>query len=261
MSEPSNEAKVNPAATVAINAAQTDLDEAYRLSKALALSSLLPDALRGKPSDVLVTILYGQELGLAPMQAIRGINVVKGRPQMSGQLWIAKVRQAGHRLTVTEHTDESCTVTIRRGDTGEEHAETFKLADAVASKLVAIKDGKPFARSSRGEALPWETFTKRLLLWRCVTNAATIICPEVALGFGVTGDEAIPSEPEPPSLAKVAAERTDRTAEPPSPPGDPGDDEAMLAEVADIEATHTQPPADGDRWDEVLLLEQQEEQS
>jgi hypothetical protein len=83
----------------------TDLDEAYRLSKNLALASLMPDALRGKPSDVLAMMLYGQDLGLSPMQAIQGIYVVKGKPQLSGTTWIALARKAGHRVRIIESND------------------------------------------------------------------------------------------------------------------------------------------------------------
>ena len=55
---------------VAVGIPLNGLDEAFRLAKNLAVASVLPDSLRGKPSDVLAIVLYGQELGLAPMQAI-----------------------------------------------------------------------------------------------------------------------------------------------------------------------------------------------
>ncbi|MDI3315909.1 MAG: hypothetical protein QJR12_17015 [Mycobacterium sp.] len=227
IARPAEQGKV----TVPLVGPLNDLDQAYRYAQALAQSNLLPKDLYGKPANVLTIILYGQQLGLTPMQAIQSIYVVNGRPQMSGQLWLSKVREAGHRVKVSDHTDTSCTVTITRGDTGEEHTETFTWADAEKAKL-ARKD-------------TYQQHPKRMLLWRAVSNCATVICPEVALGFGN-------EEPEPvterPTLAQVAAERMDQTAaaepEPhPDPEPEPENlaepDAEMVAELAELEREHT----------------------
>jgi hypothetical protein len=186
------------------------------VSKLMAMSSILPQALRGKPADVFITIMYGQELGMTPMQSILGIYVVNGRPGLSGQTWLARIRQAGHRMYVpcvtcgrpkgrdhgpnaghnyvADHDEKHCTVTIVRRDSDDEHTETFTWADAERAKLTK-KD-------------VWVSWPKRMLLWRATTNCATVICPEVALGFEMT--EAMPEAIEKPTLAQVAAERTDR---------------------------------------------------
>ena len=203
-----------------------DLDQAYRYAQALAQSNLLPKDLYGKPANVLAIILYGQQLALTPMQSIQSIYVVNGRPQMSGQLWLSKVREAGHKVKVSDHTAESCTVQITRGDTAEDHSETFTWAEAEKANLTR-KD-------------VWKQYPKRMLLWRAVSNCATVICPEVALGFG---DDVEPSEPERPTLAQVAAERTDQQqAEQPAA----APDDAEVAEAyAEIEREHTAPADEG----------------
>lgn len=197
--------------------AQLSLDQLMEVSRVMAVSTILPKALQGKPADVLITIMYGQELGMTPMQAILGIYVVNGRPGLSGQTWLARVRQAGHRVTVTDHTEKTCTVTITRGDTAEEHTETFTWADAERAKLTA-KD-------------VWKAWPKRMLLWRACTNCATVICPEVALGFEMA--EAMPDPAEKPNLAQVAAQRLDQPAERPGPvDAEIVDDDAEAEEVA-----------------------------
>lgn len=158
-------------------------DEVYRLAQNLATAGLMPRDLRGKPADVTAIILFGQDLGLSPMQAIQGIYVVEGRPSLSAQLWLALVRRAGHRVSVIEHTAETCTVRVVRGDTGEEHVTTWTFEQAVRAGLVAWKDGKPYARSSQGKPLPWELHTKAMLLARAVSECCRFIAPEIALGF------------------------------------------------------------------------------
>lgn len=194
---------------VSLGAPMTDLDTAYRLSKALAMAAIMPDTLRGKPNDVLAVMLYGQDLGLSPMQAVQGIYVVKGKPQISGQLWIALAKQRGHRVFVpcrqcgeapekhpaaghpyvADHDTTRCTVRVVRGDTGETHAETFTIEDARTAKLLTNDN--------------WSKYPKRMLLWRAATDCLRFIAPEIALGFYAWGDDVTD---EAPTVEQVVAE-------------------------------------------------------
>lgn len=214
-----------PRAEVALGGRQTSFDPMYRLAQNLAQSDLLPKDLKGKAANVLIVMMYGQELGLSPVQSLQGIYVVNGRPSMSGQLWFSLIRKAGHRIAVSDHTDKSCTVTITRGDSGEEHAETFTWADAERAKLT----GKDV----------WRQWPKRMLLWRAGSSCATIICPEVAMGFDLQGAEYVEDAPARPSLAEVAANR-DRPQPPPSDPG------ITDAEVVEDPASPPAPPTADD---------------
>lgn len=223
---------------VTLDGPLNDLDQAYRLAVAFARADIVPTELRGKPSNVLLVMLYGQRLGLPPEIAISSISVVKGKPRMSGQLLLSKVREAGHKCKI-EHGDGECTVTITRGDDGEPHSETFSLDDAVTARLCTIKDGKPYARSTKGEPLPWETYPKRMLQWRAVSSCVDAICPEVKMGFAVE-DELDKPATDRPTLAQVVAERTDKKE--PEPEAPAVDDETVEAELADIEESVTEDP-------------------
>jgi hypothetical protein len=174
---------------VAVGVPLQGLDEAFRLSQNLALAQSLPDSLRGKPSDVLAIVLYGQELGLAPMQSIQGIYVVKGKPQLASQTWVALARRAGHKVRIIESTDKACTVEITRADDPDfPHAATFTIEDAAQAGLCQIIDGKVKARSQKGDKLPWEAYTATMLRNRAISNAGKFACPEVAIGFAIEGD-------------------------------------------------------------------------
>lgn len=174
---------------VTVGAPITDLDQAFRLSKALALAAVLPNSLRGKPSDILAILLYGQDLGLTPMQAIQGIYVVRGKPQLSAITWTALARRAGHKVRWGACDDKSATVTIERSDDPDEpHTETFTIEDAIQAGLCKIVGGEVQARSSSGERLPWETYTRTMLRNRAISFAGKLQCPEVALGFAIEGD-------------------------------------------------------------------------
>jgi hypothetical protein len=255
-----------------------DLDQAWRAAKVLSQSRLLPAALYANnpeqtQANVTLVLWYGAELGLPPMQAIQNIYVVKGKPQLAGSLWLAKVREAGHQAFVAckdcdrapedhpavstkedhryvkDHDEARCTWTIIRGDTGDRHTETFTIEDAVRAGLCTLRDGKPYSRSAKNEAKPWESWTRRMLLWRTLTNAATTICPEVALGYGMEGDE-VAAEAEP---ADALAQAVDARTEPPkaAEPEDVQDAEI----VADPDGQARQEAADEQRRQDVLDIE------
>lgn len=244
VSEPGNElaARQPNVLPVPLDGPLNDLDQAYRLARVFAQADIVPSDLRNKPANVFLVVLYGQRLGIPPEIAISSISVVKGRPRMSGQLLLAKVREAGH-LPKIVHGRGQCTVTITRGDTGEVHSETFTLDDAVTAGLCSIKNGKPYARSKQGEPLPWESYPKRMLQWRAVSTCVDILCPEVKMGF-VVEDEVDELPADRPSLAQVAAERMDQTppaAQPDPQPGPSEEDKqaALEAELAELAAEHT----------------------
>jgi hypothetical protein len=178
-------------ALVPVGRALSNLEEVVTLAKGLAVSGLVPDALRGKPNDVAVILLYGAELGLTPMQAIQGIYVVKGRPMLSAQTWGTKIRQNGHRLVILSSTRTEATVCITRGDDKTQHVESFTIEDAVAAGLCEIVNGKVVSRSQfKNEVKPWEAYTKTMLRNRAITHCARYACPEAAFGnAGIWGEE------------------------------------------------------------------------
>lgn len=221
-----------------------NLDEAMHLSKVLAQSALVPWTLQGKPADILVILMYGVELDLPVIQALNAITVIKGRPSLSSDLRVSKTRQRGHRVGIAcatcghtfdqgnhrgqgahrfdpDWTAERCTVIAERRDTGETAYVTYTLEDAVKQRLVALKDGKPYARSTKGEALPWETATRDMLYHRAADRACKQIAPEVAFGLYTAEEiERMPAiesapvrvdasvgEPVAPEAARAEAER------------------------------------------------------
>lgn len=250
-----------------------DMDQAWRLAVTFANADIVPGDLKNKPANVFLVMLYGQRLGLPPEISINTISVVKNKPRMSGQLLLAKVREAGHRAFVpckecgqpkvdhntsdlghryiADHDDQHCTFTIVRSD-GEEHTETFTLNDAVTAKLVQIKDGKPWARSAKGEPLPWENYPKRMLQWRAVGACVDVICPEVRMGFAVEGElDELPQDT--PTLGQVAAERMDKAAEQPAPEPAVDEDAELRAQIEQIAQDHATEPV------EVVVVESEPE--
>lgn len=212
-----------------------NLDEMYRLAQALSMSGLIPEALRGKPNDVLVTVLYGQELGLAPMQAMQVIDVVKGKPFIRANLWVALARKAGHKVRVIEQTAERCTIEVVRSDDPDgPQRVTYSMDDAKTAGVGNTNSN-------------YRTNPKAMLYARAASTAIRQACPEVALGFGDDVEAMVISsqrEDQTARLGRVAAERPG--AEPPVEQDDTHDAEvvdaeAQRAEVLALAAEHEAP--------------------
>lgn len=253
---------------VALDGPLTTLDAAWRYAAHLAQSDLVPSELRGKPANVLLVVMKGQRLGLDPATALEEIYVVKGRTMMSGKVLLAKLREHGHRVEKLTHTSRECTIRLTRGDTGEQTTETFTVEDAAAARLCQLgADGRVTARSKSGEVLPWEAYTRRMLMWRAVKHAVDFLCPEIRMGLLVEGD--LDDQVDPEGVSRVVAERVhaerpatvaDLLGEPPAPGEEPDDPASapddvpsrdVHADVADVgddpevaDAEIVDPPAD-----------------
>jgi hypothetical protein len=147
-------AQMTTGAPVAALVPQT-LEEAYRLSQALAASGMVPRGI-DKPEQILVAIMAGAELGLAPFQSLQSFAVVNGRPTLWGDGLMAVVRAKGVQVKEwIEGEDDQmvahCLVT--RPDTGEEIKRTFSVADAKKAALW-------------GKQGPWQQYPKRMLAMR-----------------------------------------------------------------------------------------------
>lgn len=134
----------------------------------LIKSQFLPSSVN-TPEKAVAIMLKGRELGVPPMAALSGINVIQGKPTVSPQLMLSLINRTHElqRFQIVESTDKVCRVVIqRRGQPA--HEETFTIQDAAALGL-AGKDN-------------YKRQPKVMLRWRCVAAAARLIFPDVLDG-------------------------------------------------------------------------------
>lgn len=137
-------------------------------ARAIVRSGFLPRAI-STPEKAVTLMLAGRELGLGPMQSIRAIHVIDGKPVMSADLMAGLVhrRIPGALLRVVETTDERCVVDA--GRPGQQPTRfTFALADAQRAGLVAKEN--------------WRRYPRAMLRARCLSEAARAVFPDVLLG-------------------------------------------------------------------------------
>lgn len=127
----------------------TDIDQAFRLARAIAMSGMAPKAYGQDENKCFVGILAGAELGLAPFQALQSIAVIGGNPSVWGDGALALVRASG-LLEDFEETDDGHKATcraVRRGETPI--IREFDMDDAKKAGLL-------------GKAGPWTQYPRRM---------------------------------------------------------------------------------------------------
>lgn len=149
----------------------TNIIEALKLSETLASSGLVPSSLRGKPQDVLVVMMKGRELGLAPMAALSSIHVIEGKATCSSDLLQAIIFASGKLefFELVESTPNKATYRAKRKDSPNVVEITWTMDDARAAKLDA-KDN-------------WRKYPAAMLRARAAADLAREVAPDVTHGL------------------------------------------------------------------------------
>ncbi|TCZ61156.1 recombinase family protein [Roseicella aquatilis] len=202
------------------------LTEMMHLAEVLAQSAMVPKDYRGRAADILGALLWGQEVGLGPLQALQGIAVVNGRPAIWGDAALALVRAHPACVSIREGVEGEgddqhgwCEVE-RRGQPPVRR--TFSVADAKRARL--------WGKTGPNGPTPWVTYPARMLMLRARGFAIRDAFPDALRGV-ITAEEAAdmpaeirhaPGEPrDVPNLAAPPAVTTlDGAASPAAAPSD-----------------------------------------
>lgn len=208
---------------------------AMSLAKQLSTSALLPRALQGKPADVLIVLLTGRELGIGPMQAIRGINVIDGKGVTSADLMVALAiskRDVCEYFRLLESSPQKATYETKRVG-----SEPVKLTWTIQQAQTARLTGKQ----------NWQTYPDAMLRARCAAALARAVYPDLFLGVYT------PEEAE--SFANGNGHQPERDVTPANGHGKNGRTtvlkEKLAARLAQpapapVEAEAVEPPPPGD---------------
>jgi RecT family len=139
-----------------------DLDGMYRAAECFLQSGFSPRGFT-TPQQLIICWARAAELGIRPLQACEGMNVINGRLGIGGDLALAKVRSVGllketpKRVYSGEGDDFTCTVTLHRK--GEEEPRDFSFS---------IREAKQAGIYNNN----WPKYPQRMVYYR-------------ALGFGL----------------------------------------------------------------------------
>lgn len=146
------------------------VEECTDLAERFSKSTLLPKSMQGKMPDVLVTIMAGQEMGLAPMASLRAIHVIEGKPVLSADGMIAIILGSG-KAVYFERVEESDTAvtyeTLRVGAKTPRRC-TWTMAMAKTAGL-HLKDN-------------WRGYPRSMLASRAKAELARDVYPDILMG-------------------------------------------------------------------------------
>jgi len=141
-----------------------------QLAERIGRTPFVPRSMQGRPEHVAAAILLGREMHLGPMASLRGIDVIEGRPSLTAQMLGARIYAAGHRIEwADDNNDKHCTVRVTRGDGLGSAEVTWTIADAERAGLAGKAN--------------WKKYPRQMLRARALTEAASMACPDVALGL------------------------------------------------------------------------------
>lgn len=221
-----------------------NMDEAFAMSTEFAKSDLLPKHLRGRPHDVMITIAYGRELGLSPMQSIQGIYVVEGKPGVSAQMAVALVKShpdVCEYFDLKESTPAIATYETKRRGASSPVLLSFTIEEAKQAGLTG-KDN-------------WRKYPAAMLRARAAMHLARDVYPDLIANV-YDEDELREIEMEksgsgvytvaPPRPQGVPATARVSTVLDPTAPRKAAEEPAADAEFVDEKPADREPGADDD---------------
>lgn len=140
------------------------------LGKVLASSGYFQDT--RDAAQAVVKVLAGQEMGIGPIAAMTGINIIKGRVSISANLMAGQVKRSGrYNYQVVELTDKICRLVFT--ESGKEIGRSdFSIEDAKRAGTQNI-----------------DKFPRNMLFARAMSNGVKWFCPEIFSGPVYTPDE------------------------------------------------------------------------
>lgn len=150
------------------------------LAKVVADTDFVPKSLRGNPSAICAAILFGDEVGLGPMQSLAQIAVIEGKPTLSAEAQRALILAAGHSFTVEESTTTRVTVAGRRRDEDRTVRVTWTMDDAKRAGIAGRHN--------------YRTYPRQMLLARATAELARAIFAD-AIG-GLAASEELEGDPD-----------------------------------------------------------------
>ena len=137
----------------------------------LVKTGFLPESIK-TAEQALAIMMTGKELGIPPMQALRGVNVIHGTPTVKPELMLALCvqRVPGFVYQFENCSATSATFTAQRPGMAKPHSETFTIDDAKRAGL--DKEGGMYRK-----------YPANMLRWRAAGNCLHVVAPDVLVGI------------------------------------------------------------------------------
>lgn len=161
-----------------------EFSQMQEMAKALAPATILPAVLKQSPANLVVIMMTGAELGMSPMQAVRSIHLIEGKPTLSADAIAAlcmRHRDVCEELTLVESTDAKATYRAKRAGASQPVTLSFTIEQAGKAGL-----------SGRGN---WAKYPAAMLRARCIAAICRAVFPDLAAGLYEADSEELGAAP------------------------------------------------------------------
>ena len=166
-------------------------DNAQRIAKSLASSTLVPQQFQGQQgyANCLVALEIAGRMNLSPLQVMQNLHVIHGRPSWSSQFIIGLINGCGRfeplQYRVTGKGDDlACSCVAKEISSGAElEGPTVTMAMAKAEGW-ATKSGSK-----------WRTMPDLMIRYRAAAMWGRLHIPDLLIGISYSQEEVMDVEP------------------------------------------------------------------
>lgn len=151
--------------TVQVYAAQ--LEGGLKLADVFLKSGIVPSHFKSKEA-VYVALLWGQELGFSPIQAVNSIEIIQGKPTLPAATIKALIASNGGTIEEVEWSDNIC------------HLRLTRASWAPTDVTYTIDDAKKQGLTSKDN---WIRMPKAMLYARCISIGGRNMWADILKGL------------------------------------------------------------------------------
>ena len=165
-------------------ASEGNFAAAQRMAKALAASSLVPEAYRNNIPNVMIAMELSTRIGASVVAVMQNLDIIHGRPSWRASFLIATVN-ASQRFTPLRFRWEGkpgtpswgCRAVAKDRESGEE------CVGALITLALATAEGWTTKNGSK-----WKTMPEQMLMYRSASFWTRVYAPEKTLGMHTTDE-------------------------------------------------------------------------
>lgn len=189
-------------------------EDAQRIAKALASSTLIPPQFQGQQgfANCLVALEIANRMQMSPFQVMQNLHIIHGRPSWSSQFIIGLINGCGRfsplQYEVTGQGDSlACTCVATELSSGKD------LRGPTVTMAMAKKEGWATKSGSK-----WQTMPDLMIRYRAAAFWGRLYIPELLVGIQ-TQEEVVDIEPVTvkPELPKTSLDQLNAAIAQPEP--------------------------------------------
>lgn len=163
-------------------------ENAIRMAKALATSTLVPKEYQKNISNCMIAIDTAQRLNISPFATMQNLYIVNGRPSWSSQFIISAINRCDRfseplKFSITGEGDKLECFAYTKDHKGNE------LKGPTISMKMAKEEGWLSKNGSK-----WKTMPQVMIRYRAASFFGRLHCPDILMGV-YTDDENIERDP------------------------------------------------------------------